>query len=295
MSSRSSCCRCAGSSWSMTARTRSAKSSTRWRSRLPRARSARSAARLVAACWSSSRWRCGDRGGAALQFGHVDQPGLVEVDEPAAFAVGRRRVLRSRRASSAASSSSSGIGACDRDGLLAGQQQVGVAAGRRGSGRRRTRRGRRRGCCVRGSAGPGRRRAAGRGCGSSSSGARCRCGRASCGSWCPTPQAPHLTRPRSSQCAGFGAARAPFGVVAADLAGGLERLVVDDGRAGDRDPLVAGAGHLPGALAGPAVRDGLGAVEVDPADVGLVAQQPADGRGAPDRRVCRSGWARRRR
>ncbi len=31
---------------------------------------------------------CGDRGGAALQFGHVDQPGLVEVEEPAVLAAG---------------------------------------------------------------------------------------------------------------------------------------------------------------------------------------------------------------
>ena len=31
---------------------------------------------------------CGDRGGAALQFGHVDQPGLVEVDEPLVLAAG---------------------------------------------------------------------------------------------------------------------------------------------------------------------------------------------------------------
>ena len=38
-------------------------------------------------------------------------------------------------------------------------------------------------------AGPARRRAAGRGCGSSSTGARCRCGRASCGSLCPRRRA----------------------------------------------------------------------------------------------------------
>jgi hypothetical protein len=30
----------------------------------------------------------GDRGGAALQFGHVDQVGLVKVDEPAVLAAG---------------------------------------------------------------------------------------------------------------------------------------------------------------------------------------------------------------
>jgi hypothetical protein len=31
---------------------------------------------------------CGDRGGAALQCGHVDQPGLVEVDQPVVLAAG---------------------------------------------------------------------------------------------------------------------------------------------------------------------------------------------------------------
>ena len=57
------------------------------------------------------------------------------------------------------------------------------------------------------------------------------------------------------------------------------------GRAGDRDPFVAGAGDLAGAVAGPPVGDGLGAVEVDPADVGLVAQQPVQGGGAPQARL----------
>jgi hypothetical protein len=31
---------------------------------------------------------CGDRGGAVLQFGHVDEPGLVEVDQPVVLAAG---------------------------------------------------------------------------------------------------------------------------------------------------------------------------------------------------------------
>jgi hypothetical protein len=31
---------------------------------------------------------CGDSGGAALQLGHVDQPGLVEVDQPVVLAAG---------------------------------------------------------------------------------------------------------------------------------------------------------------------------------------------------------------
>ena len=81
-------------------------------------------------------------------------------------------------------------------------------------------------------------------------------------------------------CAGFGAARAPLGVVVGDAAGCLELLVGDDAGAADRDPFLARARDLPGAPGGPRVGDGLGAVEVDPADVGLVAQQPAEG-GVP--------------
>ena len=96
----------------------------------------------------------------------------------------------------------------------------------------------------------------------------------------------HLAEPAGTAFArqpgaGFGAARAPFGVVGAGLGGGLECVVSDDGRAADRDPVGAGAGHLAGVVAGPAVRDGLGAVEVGAADVGLVAQQPVQGGGAP--------------
>src|SRR6266487_3724465 len=81
--------------------------------------------------------------------------------------------------------------------------------------------------------------------------------------------------------AGFGAARAPFGVAAGDAAGCLELLVGDDAGAADRDPVLARARDLAGAANGPRVGDGLGAVEVDPADVSLVAEQPAQGGGPP--------------
>ena len=80
---------------------------------------------------------------------------------------------------------------------------------------------------------------------------------------------------------GFGPARAPLAVVAAGAVGGLEGLLVDDGGHRDGDPVLAGAGELAAALAGARVGDGFGAVGVDPPDVGLVAQQLAQGGGAP--------------
>jgi hypothetical protein len=88
----------------------------------------------------------------------------------------------------------------------------------------------------------------------------------------------------------LGAARAPFVVVAGDPGDRRERVFVHNGRYGDRDPLIAGAGYLLGASAGPVVGDGLGAVEVDPADVGLVVQDAADGGGAPDRALSGGWW-----
>jgi hypothetical protein len=72
--------------------------------------------------------------------------------------------------------------------LLAGDEEVGVdehgpdLVEHEGRGRRL-------GCCARGSDVLRRWRGSGRGCGTSSD-ARCRCGLASCGSWCP----PHRIR-----------------------------------------------------------------------------------------------------
>lgn len=69
---------------------------------------------------------------------------------------------------------------------------------------------------------------------------------------------------------GFGATRAPLGVVVGDPPGGFEHFVGDNAGAVDRDPLVAGARDLPGAASRSRVGHGLGAVEVDPTDVCLV-------------------------
>ena len=81
--------------------------------------------------------------------------------------------------------------------------------------------------------------------------------------------------------AGFGAARAPFGVVGGDAADGLEQFVGDDPGAFDRDPFVPVARDLPVVSGGASVGHRFGAVVVDPADVGLVAQKPAERGGAP--------------
>ena len=94
--------------------------------------------------------------------------------------------------------------------------------------------------------------------------------------------------------AGFGAARAPLGCCRGDSPGGLEDLVGDDGGHRDGDPVLAGAGDLPAAAGGAPVGDRFGAVEVDPPDVGLVAQQPAQ-RGVRPRSVLPVGDGTRRR
>jgi hypothetical protein len=63
---------------------------------------------------------CGDRGGAALQFGHVDQPGLVEVDQPAVFAAGGFEPAV-QAGQFGGEQLVVGDGCVHRDGLLAGQ------------------------------------------------------------------------------------------------------------------------------------------------------------------------------
>src|SRR5438876_3853107 len=78
-------------------------------------------------------------------------------------------------------------------------------------------------------------------------------------------------------------AGAPLGVVPADSLGSIEHRLIDDGRAGDGDPLLAWASALAGGTpaARPRSRHRLGLVEVQAADVGLVAQHPAHRRMPP--------------
>ena len=86
----------------------------------------------------------------------------------------------------------------------------------------------------------------------------------------------------------LGPAGVPLAVVAADPLDGLEDVVGDDAWHRDRDPLGGWAGPLAGwAPARGRGRDQLGAVVVGTPDVGLVAQQPPDGRHPPHRLA---GW-----
>jgi hypothetical protein len=74
---------------------------------------------------------------------------------------------------------------------------------------------------------------------------------------------------------GFGASRAPLGVVPADPSRGLEGVLVHQCGHRDGDPFLAGTGNLPCLALGLRVRHYFCAVEEDPADVGLVAQYSA--------------------
>ena len=62
---------------------------------------------------------CGDRGGAALQSWHVDQPGLVEVDQPVVLAAGGLEPAVQAGQFGGEQLVVGGRGV-DRDGLLAG-------------------------------------------------------------------------------------------------------------------------------------------------------------------------------
>ena len=69
------------------------------------------------------------------------------------------------------------------------------------------------------------------------------------------------------------------GVLGAGSGGGVEGGFVDDGRAGHHDPFLLGTGDLAGPLAGAGFH--LGAVEVEPPDVDLPAEEAPDGAGGP--------------
>ena len=70
----------------------------------------------------------GDRGGAAVQFGHVDQPGLVEVDQPVVLAAGGLEPAV-QAGELGGEQLVIGYRGVHGDGLLAGQQQGGVEQG----------------------------------------------------------------------------------------------------------------------------------------------------------------------
>ncbi len=188
----------------------------------------------------------GNFGGAALHFGEFDEPALVEVDEAAPFGVGGVD-LAVQPASSALSSSSSGIGVCS---VTACSPASSCRLGDRGADVVEHERVERVGADVAfGTAAGFAAARSGRGCGSSSSGASSRCGRASCDS-CAHAANTAFDKSFEQPGAGFGAARAPLGVVGGDSAGGLEQLIGDDPGAVDRDPFVPIARDLPVARVG---------------------------------------------
>ena len=87
-------------------------------------------------------------------------------------------------------------------------------------------------------------------------------------------------QPAEQEGVGLGMTRTVDAVVTCFGLGGFEGVLVDDGRDGDLDPLVA----WPHGLAVPAqgrVVAGVGAVPIQSPDVGLVAEQSADGGQSP--------------
>ncbi len=217
----------------------------------------------------------GDFAGAAFQLGQVDEPGLVEVGQPAPL--GRGGVdLAVKAGELGGEQLVVGNRGGDRDRLLAGQQDGGLGERRPDLAEdelvERVGADVAFGAAALLAAGPQRVVVA-----------------AVVVAVPGAVAAAHLVAVRADAAdpafdqaleqpfAGFGAARAPLGVVVGDPAGCLELVVGDDAGAADRDPVLARARDLPGAPDGPRVGDGLGAVEVDPADVSLVAQQPAQG------------------
>jgi len=221
----------------------------------------------------------GDFGGAALQFGQFDEPALVEVDEAVPFGVGGVE-LAVQPGQFGAEQFVVGDRGVQRDGLLSGQQLVGV--GNRGADVVEHEGVQRVGADVAFRAAAGFAARAD--------------GVVVAAVVVAVPgavAAAHLVAVGADTAntafdksfeqpgAGFGAARAPLGVVGGDSGGGLEQLVGDDAGAVDGDPFVAVAWDLAVAAGGAPVGHRFGAVVVDPADVGLVAQQPAQGGVAP--------------
>jgi len=87
----------------------------------------------------------------------------------------------------------------------------------------------------------------------------------------------------------FEVATAEAGVVLAGPLGRLEHVVIDDGGHGDRDPFLFRAKELATdpLSAGRGAGAGLGAVVVDPPNVGFVAQQSPEGGGVPESLAAR--------
>jgi hypothetical protein len=220
-----------------------------------------------------------DVGGAALQLGQLDEAGLVEVDEAAAFAVGGVELAVQSGQLGGEQVVVGGRGA-HGEGLFAGGEHVG--AQQRGADLVEDERVEGVGADVAFGAAPVRAAGFDRVVvaavvvavpGAVAAAHLVTVGADAAG--------PAFDQAAQQPLAGFGAPWAPLAVVAAGAMGGGEGGLVDDRGHRDGDPVLAGAGDLLAALAGARVGNGFGAVEVDPPDVGLVAQQLAQRGGAP--------------
>ena len=185
---------------------------------------------------------CGDLGGAALHFGEFDEPTLVEVDEAAAFGVGGVE-LAVQAGQFGGQEFVVGDWGVQGDGLFAGQQEVGAGDG---------------GADVvehEGVQGIGADVAFGAAA-RFSAGADGVVVAAIVVAMPGAVAAAHLVavgadtantafdKAFEQPLAGFGATRAPLGVVCGDTGSGLKQLVGDDARAVDGDPFVAVARDL---------------------------------------------------
>ena len=163
----------------------------------------------------------GDCGGAALQFGDVDQPGLVEVDEAAPFAVGGLDFAVQAGQFGGEQFVVGGRGV-HGDGLLAGQQQGGVE--QRGADLVEDELVEGVGADVAFGAAPvlaaGAQRVVVVAVVVAVPGAVAAAHLVAAGAHAAGPA---FDQAAEQPCAGFGAARAPFGVVGGGSAGGLEQ------------------------------------------------------------------------
>ena len=167
----------------------------------------------------------GDGGGAALEFGHVDQAGLVEVDQAVVLGAGGVQ-LSAQPGELGGEQLVVGGGGVHGDGLLAGQQQGRVEQGRADLGEHELVQGV--GADVALGAAPvlaaGAQRVVVVAVVVPVPGAVAAAHLVAAGAHAAGPA---LDQAAQQPGAGLGAARAPLGVVGAGLARGLERLLAD--------------------------------------------------------------------
>jgi len=203
-----------------------------------------------------------DVGGAALQLGQLNEAGLVEIDQPAAFGVGGVELAGQSGQLGGEQVIVGGRGA-HREGLLAGGEHLG--AQQRGADLVEDEPVEGVGADVAFGAPPVRAAGLDRVVVAAVvvavPGAVAAAHLVTVGA---DPADPAFDQAAQQPLAGFGAAGAPLAVVAAGAVGGLEGALVDDRGHRDGDPVLSGPGDLLAAPPGLTVGDGFGAVEVDP-------------------------------